>query len=197
MRLRWLLRRQADVPPVSARAHLPAIPAEHQALWARIEAFQLDEPEAEFPFSSRLSEQQDWSPDFTALAIREYKRFLFLSMVATHMVSPSLVIDEVWHLHLQYTQSYVEDLCVFTLGRFLHHIPSRGGRAEKARFDGFYQQTLSSYRAYFGEPPVEVWGPDNGRFVRKHGRDAALAGAPLDASKHTRGDRNSLARLFR
>jgi hypothetical protein len=113
------------------------------------------------------------------------------------MVSPSLVIDEVWHLHLQYTQSYVEDLCVFTLGRFLHHIPSRGGRAEKARFDGYYRQTLSSYRAYFGEPPVEVWGPDNSRFVKKHGRDAGLADAPLDASEHVRGDRNSLARLFR
>ena len=77
-------------------------------------------------------------------AIEEYKRFVFLAMAAGHPVTPLDEVDQVWHLHLCYTRSYWEDLCGEVLRAPLHHGPTRGGAAERARFDDQYRRTLAS-----------------------------------------------------
>jgi hypothetical protein len=78
----------------------------HLELWNRLEAYELDEPGAALPFTSRLAREQGWTHAEAARAIGEYKRFLFLAAVAGHPVSPSEPVDHVWHLHLLYTRSY-------------------------------------------------------------------------------------------
>lgn len=129
-----------------------------QALWARLEGFELDAQDAAFDFSARLSRENRWSSAHTARVIGEYKRFLALAMCAGHPVTPSVAVDEAWHLHLLYTRSYWDDLCGTVLGRKLHHEPTTGGPEEAARFEAQYASTLASYRRLFGmEPPADIW----------------------------------------
>lgn len=129
-----------------------------QIVWEKLLAFELDRADASYPFSARLAKENNWSMTFTEQAITEYKKFMFLATFADHMVSPSEVIDEVWHLHLIYTQSYWKDLCEGVLGKRIEHIPSSGGREQQAYFEDLRAKTRESYIRFFGEePPAEIW----------------------------------------
>jgi hypothetical protein len=133
----------------------PAFDAE---LWARLEAFSIDDAAAEFPFSARLAQENGWSRVQALAVVREYKRFLYLCVRAGHPCTPSDAVDQAWHLHLAYTRSYWEDLCERVLRRPLHHGPTRGGSEERAKYRDWYQATLRSYRQHFGEdPPAAIW----------------------------------------
>ena len=145
------------------------------AIWKRLQEFSLDEQNAPYPFSRRLEEEQDWTSEFTARAIEEYKRFIFLAAFAGHKVTPSFVTDEVWHLHLIYSNSYWDEMCIGILGCLIHHNPGSGLASEEHIFQGQYQKTLQSYRRYFDEPPALIWGPDNAKLVRPKGRKRPLS----------------------
>lgn len=136
------------------------------ALRERLAAYRIDDPQAAFPFSARLARENGWTRGHTLRVLEEYHRFLYLAMTAGHPVSPSQQVDEAWHLHLLYTRSYWEDLVPHVLGRPLHHGPTRGGGAERAKFDDWYARTLASYRAAFGaEPPADIWPAPEARFA--------------------------------
>src|SRR5688572_20409275 len=107
-------------------------------LLERLESYTIDDGAAAFPFSERLGRENHWSPTFARRVIREYKRFAFLAVAAGHPVSPSQAVDEAWHLHMIYTQSYWKDFCGEILRTPLHHSPSRGGQSERARFSDWY-----------------------------------------------------------
>ncbi|MCX6608102.1 MAG: hypothetical protein NTV52_31560 [Acidobacteria bacterium] len=110
------------------------------------------------PFAKRLSRENGWSIHYTAKAIAEYKRFVYLAAVSPTPVTPSEVVDKVWHLHLLYTRSYWQGLCAEVLGRPLHHDPSAGGRNETAKFLSGYEATKALYRQEFGEEPAaDLW----------------------------------------
>lgn len=133
----------------------------HQLLWQKIQAFQLDDPEAALPFSRKLAQKQGWDYDYTLGAIAAYRKFIYLCCISPHGASPSAVIDEVWHLHLLYTQNYWEELCEKTLERKLHHHPSKGGPAQKAKHLYWQDDTLQLYRDTFQEePPSRYWVDD-------------------------------------
>jgi len=126
-------------------------------LWQRLSEFEFDDPQAELPFSKRLAAEQRWSRKYTHRAIAEYRRFLYLTQIAPHDLTPSKPIDSVWHLHLTYTESYWDRLCAL-FERPLHHRPSMGGPAEESRYESQYSLTLASYEQEFGEPPpTDVW----------------------------------------
>jgi hypothetical protein len=132
--------------------------SEYSALLQRIQAFSLDQAGSELPFSRRVARENGWSTDYTRRVIEEYKRFVFLAMVAGHPVTPSDPVDQVWHLHLTYSRSYWEDFCPNALGKALHHEPTRGGWTEQQRFTEWYQQTLESYERLLGHlPPSDIW----------------------------------------
>jgi uncharacterized protein (TIGR04222 family) len=142
--------------------------AMHAELWARIQEFQLDDPASSFPFSAKLAKENGWSRAFAARAIEEYRRFAFLGVAAGHPVSPSEVVDEVWHMHLTYTQSYWNHFCPEVLKKPFHHQPSTGGEEETEKFDDWYKRTLESYQAFFNEPPPEdIWPPPGSQFSQK------------------------------
>jgi hypothetical protein len=126
-------------------------------LYRRICEFELNEPGASFPFSHKLAREYNWTSIYTFRAIQEYKKFMFLSMVAEHIVSPSVPIDLVWHLHLIYTHSYWHKFCDEVLGKPIHHSPSLGGKTEKTKYDRLYQETLATYQVYFDTPPADIW----------------------------------------
>lgn len=140
-----------------------------ELLW-RLESFEIDKPGVAFPFSARLARENGWADAYARRVVREYLRFVWLAMRAGHPVTPSMAVDEAWHLHLCYTRSYWDELCGL-LGRPLHHGPTEGGGAEDAKFVDWYGKTLESYRCHFGEePPADIWPSVAERFRRSGSR---------------------------
>ncbi|MCS7019694.1 MAG: hypothetical protein RMJ87_11425 [Cytophagales bacterium] len=132
--------------------------SQQAALWQQLRYFELDDPKATLPFSARLARENGWDLDFTLRAIDEYKKFLLLAATLPHPVTPSDPVDQVWHLHLLYTHSYWEELCGKVLGKPLHHAPTRGGIAERSKFNDWYNYTLKSYVSVFDcLPPEDLW----------------------------------------
>ncbi|HVU55756.1 MAG TPA: hypothetical protein VHD83_11920 [Puia sp.] len=138
------------------------IPQEHQLLWSKIQSFSLDDRTAQVTFSGKLAASRNWTMPFALQAIEEYRKFIFLCCISSKGAAPSGIVDEVWHLHLTYTQSYWIDLCKNTLGRDLHHFPSKGGEEEDSRHQQWYRETLRLYRSVFGvDAPSNIWPAPN------------------------------------
>jgi hypothetical protein len=135
--------------------------AEQAELWQKILNFQLDDPDAAFKFSGRLAQENGWNSVYTRRVIAEYKHFIFLCCISEHGVTPSDAVDQAWHLHLTFTRSYWIDLCRDTLGREIHHNPTKGGNNEAVKYDAFYTDTNKLYEeAFQSQPPLDIW-PDN------------------------------------
>jgi hypothetical protein len=146
---------------------IQAMTAEQAELYERIQAFSLDQPDAQLSFSKRLARDNGWSLQYARQVIEEYKKFAFLAVVAGHPVTPSDQVDQVWHLHLTYTRSYWEEFCLQVLRTPLHHDPTLGGEAENQKFDNWYSKTLESYERFFrAKPSVEIWSTPKDRFGR-------------------------------
>jgi hypothetical protein len=130
----------------------------YEALWEKIAGFSFDEPEAAFTFSQKLANVQTWSPAFTKRVIEEYRKFILLCCISEKGASPSQTVDEAWHLHLTYTKSYWIDFCKNTLGKEIHHQPSKGGPAENAKQEEWYIYTLKLYETVFNQQaPPDIW----------------------------------------
>ncbi|WP_207514439.1 hypothetical protein [Longitalea luteola] len=133
---------------------------EHRSLWSAIQQFPLDEPNAAITFSHKLAAKQNWTAFYTERVINEYRKFLFLCCISPNGASPSQAVDEAWHLHLTYTRSYWIDLCKNTLGKDIHHHPSRGGDEEDHKHRDWYKETLQLYQSVFESPPPDdIWPP--------------------------------------
>ena len=136
--------------------------------WNSLCSLDFDAADVAFPFSARLARENRWPRAFAVRAIEEYRKFCFLAVHAGHPVTPSDEVDQVWHLHLTYSGHYWDTLCRDTLETPLHHGPTEGGAAEDRKFHGWYDNTLASYRRYFGEPPKDLWPAAEERFDARH-----------------------------
>jgi uncharacterized protein (TIGR04222 family) len=146
-----------------------------QPLYQRICAYAFTDPSHEIDFLAHLMRANGWSRPFASRAIEEYRKFVFLALVADHQVTPSDQVDQVWHLHLVFSETYWNDFCPRVLGRPLHHQPTRGGQEERDRFLHLYRATIHTYRQHFGEPPLDLWPPAEVRF----GRDLRMRRGPI------------------
>jgi len=116
-----------------------------QKLFASILYFPLAEAD---DFLGKLCHANHWPPVFAHRAIEEYKRFVYLAMVAPMPVTPSSDVDRVWRLHLLYEKSYAA-MCAL-LPRPLPYKPLPGG--------DWYARTKRYYAAEFGyQPPRHLW----------------------------------------
>jgi hypothetical protein len=129
----------------------------------RILDYQIDDPDASFKFSDRLAQENLWSLDYAKKVIEEYKKFMYLG-ANYGKVTPSLDVDECWHLHMIYTEDYWINFCKNTIGMAFQHGPTKGGWIEDVRFREQYDKTLGYYRMAFGEPPADIWPPAEERF---------------------------------
>jgi hypothetical protein len=109
-------------------------------------------------FASKLSRKLGWTPVFAFRAIAEYRKFLYLGVVSEVPVTPSKVIDQVWHEHLLFTRGY-EQFCQEVLGRpFDHHPELMSTEDQTEVFQSQYEATLDLYEAEFNcEPPPDIW----------------------------------------
>ena len=152
----------------------------------RILAFNLDQPGVSLSYSQRLAREHGWSFAYTQRVAVEYKKFLILTQIAGHPVTPSIDVDEAWHLHLTYTHSYWDELCGQLLQKPLHHNPTKGGESQRKLFWDCYTKTLNSYERVFGYPaPADIWQSptirfrEAGQFKRVSSREYWLIPKPL------------------
>ena len=138
---------------------------ENQRLYDDILAFDIDGGPNRLSFDKRLARENGWTVAYARRVIVEYKRFVFMTMTAGHVCTPSEQVDQAWHLHLCYTHSYWTRFTAEVLPKPLHHNPTKGGKAEDVKHDDLYKRTLESYKSAFGEaPPADIWPPADQRF---------------------------------
>lgn len=136
-----------------------------QELWQKIRRFELDDPSADFSFSDRLARENSWTKEYALRTILEYKKFMFLICQSSHPLTPSDQVDQVWHLHMIYTQSYWIDFCEQTMGHSVHHGPTKGGNSEKDKYHDWYEETKKFYQQIFNmQVPADIWPPSHVRF---------------------------------
>ncbi|CAA0150099.1 conserved membrane hypothetical protein [Tenacibaculum maritimum] len=129
---------------------------EKKELWKKVKKFELEKVYEEYGFLTRLSLENGWTIRFTEDAVLEYKKFMFLAAVSNEMVSPSDIVDTVWHLHLTFSKSY--DMLCEILGKKIYHIPATTGkRSEKKSLEKAKEDTLKVYEEYFGTRNEMIW----------------------------------------
>jgi hypothetical protein len=133
-------------------------------LWRKIEKFEIDEGVPSLTFAARLARENGWTVEFAERVVGEYKRFVYLAMVAGHRVTPSEHVDQAWHLHMLYTDSYWQRMGAI-LPRALLHTPTKGGEFEDSKFEDWYAKTKVAYEREFGVmPPRDAWPESEVRF---------------------------------
>lgn len=97
------------------------------------------------------------SIDEIDLAIEEYKRFLSLKVEnPSAKLSPTKLMDEVWHFHILDTKKYRQD-CMSLFGEFMDHFPSYGPFESAERTTTLlqsFERMSSLYRDRFGQCPI-------------------------------------------
>ncbi len=87
--------------------------------------------------------------------------------VSPSPVTPSDAVDQAWHLHLTYTKSYWTDFCRHTLNREIHHNPTKGGKAERKKYNSCYTRLQDIYKEKFNtHPPEDIWQDNTTRFTK-------------------------------
>lgn len=110
-------------------------------------------------FAGKIARKHGWSTHFALRAIDEYRKFVFLGVTGEGIVTPSKVIDTVWHEHLLFTRAYRE-FCRDVLRRdFDHHPELLPSEEQTAVYAQQFATTLARYRVEFNViPPWDIWG---------------------------------------
>ncbi len=134
-------------------------------LWQKIKRFEISDPSSAFSFTDRLARENGWTLEYSLRVVLEYKKFMFLICIAEHPCTPSDEVDQAWHLHLLYTESYWDDFCANTIERKIHHGPTKGGSSEKVKYHDLYEKTKQLYLDTFEkQPPSDIWPDTRRRF---------------------------------
>ncbi|MBF4465811.1 hypothetical protein [Flavobacterium sp. LC2016-12] len=128
-------------------------------LWNEVLKFELNNPNDKYGFLTRLALENKWTIHFAETAILEYKKFMYLAAISNDMVSPSEIVDIVWHQHLIFTSSYT-DLCTL-LSKRIEHIPSTHNRSDAEKFHKAKERTKELYEQNFGKQPEVIWEYSN------------------------------------
>jgi uncharacterized membrane protein YgcG len=109
--------------------------------------------------AGKIARKHGWKTGFAIRALNEYKKFIYLGLVSDFQVTPSRIIDVVWHEHILFSKGY-RDFCNEVIGQSFDHYPELVPEEQQTgRFSAQYLDTIDLYRAEFGlEPPIEIWG---------------------------------------
>jgi hypothetical protein len=146
-----------------------------KALWLRLKAYEFDHlvppslwqqvaeafggaDAATKAFADKLARKLGWNSLFARKAVAEYRKFVYVGMVSDFPVTPSKVIDQVWHEHQLFTQAY-RRFCDEILGRHFDHHPELIRADEQlANYEAQYRGTLALYQKEFNQdPPPDIW----------------------------------------
>lgn len=85
-------------------------------------------------------------------AIKECFRFLDLVGEFKQTLTPSFIVDLVWHELILFTAFY-RDFCESRYDRFIHHHPDD----DEAKNQSQYSKTLKLYAIRYGQPHPDFW----------------------------------------
>jgi hypothetical protein len=110
-------------------------------------------------FADKLSRKLKWKKTFAMKALWEYKKFVYLGVISDFSITPSKVIDEVWHQHLLFSSGY-RKFCKDVIHYDLDHNPELVAvDSQSQAFQSQYFQTIALYKREFGvKPPDDIWG---------------------------------------
>jgi len=110
-------------------------------------------------FANKIARKHGWNTRFALRAISEYRKFVFLGVSSDIIVTPSKVIDIVWHEHLLFTRAYRE-FCRDVLGREFDHPPELMPSDDQTElYAQQFDATLDRYVSEFHVmPPGDIWG---------------------------------------
>lgn len=109
-------------------------------------------------FADKLSRKLKWEKSFAMKAIWEYKKFVYLGVVSDFSVTPSKIIDQVWHEHLLFSSGY-RKFCKEVIQYDFDHNPELiSVSSQTSAFQSQYFNTIELYKKEFGiDPPSEIW----------------------------------------
>jgi hypothetical protein len=165
---RELLVQRAQ-PKLDAQADEPLWTPARQELWRRIAQHDF-EPDARLNFTRRLARDHGWRLEDARAAVEAYRRFCFLAVVSPTPMTPSEIVDEVWHQHLIYSRDYWTIWCGERLKAALHHDPTPGGPEAQTIYRRQYAETLALHERFFGPPSPDLWPATHVRFGRQRYR---------------------------
>lgn len=119
-------------------------------------------------------------------SLAEYFRFLELKIRTSDwnatLLSPSAIVDRVWHLHILDTVRYAEE-CKRLCGHVIDHNPD--GASDGSDRDARYQRTLDHYQIVFRMTPhSEIWPKLQG--VAAPARNRRASARTSERSRRTR-----------
>ena len=72
----------------------------------RLIAYSVGPQNVDLSFKKRLAHENGWDLAMAERAFQEYKRFAYMCVHSDNPCTPSVEVDQVWHLHMTYTVSY-------------------------------------------------------------------------------------------
>ena len=109
-------------------------------------------------FADKIKRKHNWSSNLALHAIHEYKKFVYLGVISNFQVTPSKIIDIVWHEHLLFTKPYRQFCDEVIQYNFDHHPELIPLDDQTETYAEQYIKTLLLYRSEFGfDAPEKIW----------------------------------------
>lgn len=109
-------------------------------------------------FAKKIARKFGWSNKFALKAISEYKKFIYLGVFSDFAVTPSKIIDQVWHEHILFSKAYRE-FCTEIIQYNFDHNPELVPIADQTgTFNAQYLDTINLYQTEFGFVPRLISG---------------------------------------
>jgi hypothetical protein len=111
-------------------------------------------------FAAKLAKKHNWSTEFALRVVEEYKRFVYLGVIAKDKfhVTPSKIVDEAWHEHCMFQMGYRRFRTEVIQHDFLHYPELIPLDSETEVYRDQYLKTVALYKREFGYlPPADIW----------------------------------------
>ncbi len=127
-------------------------------LWVTIQAHFSGVDASTKAFANKVSKKAGWTNRFALRSIWEYKKFVYLGVISNFKVTPSQVVDQVWHQHILFSKAY-RFFCKEIIEYELDHTPELLPFDEQTKlFTSQYLNTLHLYEREFNRsPPSDIW----------------------------------------
>ncbi len=109
-------------------------------------------------FAYKIARKHLCNKKLALAMIGEYKKFIYLGVISDFYVTPSKLIDVVWHEHILFSKAY-RDFCAEVIQYEFHHYPELVPLQDQTgQFNAQYLDTLELYKTEFGiNPPSSIW----------------------------------------
>lgn len=146
--------------------------------------------------AEHCTKQYSWTPSRALRLVHEFcDRFIAIKKATgdydATVVSPSYLIDCVWHVALLHTHFY-HDLCG---DNYIHHRPE--GSSEGDAQDERYERTLIEYVQMFGELDHEIWPSVDQRSAENESDEQMTTPSDLKQKRSEKKEETSLSKRAR